>query len=302
MKKPIFALLSVAATLSFAAPALADDPDPACAEIAARGDDDATKLALALCHAKVEKTATAWGELVALSQDARAAGEEEIAAAAKQHADALAPRLVHLRVEVSEEAAKTRGLAIRVGDRDIDAAHFGAPIPIDPGAYWLVASAPGKRSKFVRVLASEEDPDLRATVGALEDAPRALPTKPFVARDRPWSPEHRVAVAATLLGVATAGVGLGFAIAADESWGTFHNYGIPGGLDACKTMACPAGARAAGERAKNESRAAVGFAIAGGALAAGGAILFLAAPEPGKARIGVGVSPGYAGLVGRASF
>ncbi|WP_437288488.1 hypothetical protein [Sorangium sp. So ce406] len=98
-----------------------------------------TLLNLALCNEALGRTATAWGQfkeaLFASKKEGNAARE----AFAQEHISALEPRLS--RIQLNAEG--TPGLLIRVDGHDIPAAALGTPIPIDPGAHEVEATAQG---------------------------------------------------------------------------------------------------------------------------------------------------------------
>ncbi|MDC0680326.1 hypothetical protein [Sorangium atrum] len=98
-----------------------------------------TLLNLALCNEGLGRTATAWGQfkeaLFASKKEGNAARE----AFAQEHIDALEPRLSKIQLN----AENTPGLLVRVDGGDIPAAALGTPIPIDPGAHEVEATASG---------------------------------------------------------------------------------------------------------------------------------------------------------------
>ncbi|WP_437279241.1 hypothetical protein WME90_01410 [Sorangium sp. So ce375] len=98
-----------------------------------------TLLNLALCNEGLGKTATAWGQfkeaLFASKKEGNAARE----AFAQEHIDALEPRLSKIQLD----AENTPGLLVRIDSNDIPAAALGTPIPIDPGAHEVEATASG---------------------------------------------------------------------------------------------------------------------------------------------------------------
>src|SRR5262245_4331923 len=99
--------------------------------------------ALALCHERQGKLATAWAQF--LDAAARSNAEKNTARenAARQHAEALEPRLSFLIVRVDTAAAAVPGLAITLNGVALRPAGWGTPVPIDPGSHQLQAVAPG---------------------------------------------------------------------------------------------------------------------------------------------------------------
>jgi hypothetical protein len=136
--------------------------------------------ALALCHERQGKLATAWAQF--LDAAARSNAEKNTARenAARQHAEALEPRLSFLVVRVDAVAAGLPGLTITLNGVALRPAGWGTPVPIDPGSHRLHAVAPGYE-KWERTVTIAKDrqrevvevPELRASaaVGAAAKPP-----------------------------------------------------------------------------------------------------------------------------------
>jgi tetratricopeptide (TPR) repeat protein len=96
-----------------------------------------TLLNLAMCYEKVGKTATAWATYLQVA----GAPQNDRAAYARQHADALLPTLSKLTIQVPNapaDAHVTRdGIVVPSGG-------FGAAIPVDPGHHVIEATAAGR--------------------------------------------------------------------------------------------------------------------------------------------------------------
>ncbi|WP_437999002.1 hypothetical protein WMF26_02420 [Sorangium sp. So ce185] len=128
-----------------------------------------TLLNLALCNEALGKTATAWGQfkeaLFASKKEGNAARE----AFAQEHINALEPRLSKIVLK----AEGTPGLLVRVDGHDIPAAALGTPIPIDPGAHEVEATASGY-SVWSTIVQVGESADLKTiAVPKLQPAPPA---------------------------------------------------------------------------------------------------------------------------------
>ncbi|WP_437968233.1 hypothetical protein WMF04_02575 [Sorangium sp. So ce260] len=130
-----------------------------------------TLLNLALCNEALGRTATAWGQfkeaLFASKKEGNAARE----AFAQEHINALEPRLSKIQLN----AEGTPGLLVRIDGHDIPAAALGTPIPIDPGAHEVEATASGY-SVWSTTVQVGESADLKAiAVPKLQPAPPAKP-------------------------------------------------------------------------------------------------------------------------------
>jgi hypothetical protein len=96
-------------------------------------------LNLADCHEHIGRTATAWAEFRKAAEEAkrRNDGRERFA---KTRAEALRDRMVTLTIRAPSDAP--RGLTVHRGDDDVTA-QLGQAMPVDPGRYPIVVSAPG---------------------------------------------------------------------------------------------------------------------------------------------------------------
>jgi hypothetical protein len=96
-------------------------------------------LHLAECHEQIGRTATAWGEFRQAEEEAQKKNDPR-AKVAREHIDALLPRLVRIHVAPMKPAIS--GLVVKLDEANITAL-VDTDLPIDPGAHVLTASAPG---------------------------------------------------------------------------------------------------------------------------------------------------------------
>jgi hypothetical protein len=166
-----------------------------------------TQFRLAECHEKVGKVASAWAGFIAVAATAAAARQPERESAARQRAEALAPRLPRLTLTVPPEVEAIPGLVVMRDGGPVGKPLWTVPVPLDPGEHVVTAEAPGKKTWTTRVTAVE-GAALGVTIGLLETAPGGTP--PVVP---PPQPRKRSAVPAIVLGgVAVAGVVVGGAL------------------------------------------------------------------------------------------
>ncbi|WP_437281837.1 hypothetical protein WME90_15175 [Sorangium sp. So ce375] len=105
----------------------------------------ATLLALAMCHEKQGKVATAWSEYIDLGAAARKEGNKRLEADAKARGAKLELSLPRLTLSVPRAAA-VDGLEVTLDGAPIDGALWGQARPVDPGQHKVSASAPGRKS------------------------------------------------------------------------------------------------------------------------------------------------------------
>jgi len=102
-----------------------------------------TELNLADCREKNGQLATAWAMFIKAATTAKHSDTDgKRAAEARRRAAALEPRLVHLKVVVSDDA-KVDGLVIKRNGEVVDPELWNQKDPVDPGSYEITADAPG---------------------------------------------------------------------------------------------------------------------------------------------------------------
>jgi hypothetical protein len=121
----------------------------ACPKLAESYNQDAatgTLLALALCQEALGQTASAWANFVEVTTRAKREGRADREQAAQRHAEQLEPKLAHLTVEVDPALSSVPGLVVKRNGVALAGAVWGSPTPVDPGAYVIEASAPGRQT------------------------------------------------------------------------------------------------------------------------------------------------------------
>lgn len=100
-------------------------------------------FALALCHEREGKVATAWVEFIETAARANADRNPEREAAARERASALEPRLSFVTIRVDPATVGLAGLTILRDGVPLGPAAFGTSLPVDPGRHVVRAEAPG---------------------------------------------------------------------------------------------------------------------------------------------------------------
>lgn len=101
-----------------------------------------TLLNLAVCHEQEGKVATAWQELNHALSVAMRDGRKDREQTAREHLEAVTPRLPKLTLVPPAEAVV--GLHVEVDGASLGAAALGVPVPLDPGRHRANAGAPGR--------------------------------------------------------------------------------------------------------------------------------------------------------------
>lgn len=265
-------------------------------------------LALASCHDAEGKLASAWSEYLEVAARAAREGRADRAAAAKERAAALEPRLARLALSAGPELGATPGVLVR-RDGVVVTAGFGVAVPVDPGEHAVEVTAPGRAPFSARVALREGETRLVAVpaLAPLPSEPRA-PRQPPPDGPKPEgpaepsasSPLRTVGFVAALAGVATAGVGGYFGVRAISKNRESTDSGN------CRGNVCNAAGKVIREDALAAGNVSTALFVVGGVLAGGGLVLVLTggAPSSGKpsASLAPAWSPDGAGASLRGSF
>jgi len=126
-----------------------------------------TLLNLADCYEKSGMTASAWATWLEAAAATHNAGQSDRERMARERADGLKGKLVSITVSVPD-ANRVEGLAVKRNSDSVGVATWGIPVPVDPGAYTIVATAKGFRSWQTSVSAKSGGLPVVVTVPVLE--------------------------------------------------------------------------------------------------------------------------------------
>jgi hypothetical protein len=126
-----------------------------------------SELNLASCHELEGKIATAWGEYTDAASRALRANDKTREKFAREHADALEPRLPKLVLIMQDPP---EGLTLSRDGATLSSASLGTPLPVDPGEHKIEAAAPGYKG-WSQVIEAREGQPIRLEVPALEREP-----------------------------------------------------------------------------------------------------------------------------------
>lgn len=128
-----------------------------------------TLLALAVCHEREGKLASAWGEYADVASRSKLEARPDRERAARAKAAELEPRLSTLTIALSEGAA-VAGLEIRRGGVLVAPAWLGTAVPVDGGPVTIEAAAPGRRPWRAQVMIAPAGDKQTVTIPWLEGA------------------------------------------------------------------------------------------------------------------------------------
>ena len=209
---------------------------------------------------------------------------------ARKRAAALEPRLPKLVVDVSGAAP---GLEVKRDGVVIGTAAWGTPIPVDPGAHRISASAPDKlpwettvqsaEGKTARVAIPRDLPNAAAVAAAVADAPGPTPPPAAAAQNFPQpvvesgsSTQRTLGWIVTGVGAVGLGLGAGFGLSSMSKRDESRTH--------CVVDACDAAGVSLRDAAISRGNSATIASIAGGATVLGGLILVLTAPKGTESR------------------
>ncbi len=212
-----------------------------------------TLLALAMCHEREGKIASAWGEYVDVAVRSKIESRPDREKAARAKASELEPAVSRLKVTLSEEAAGIPSLVVKYNGAVIGAALLGTALPVDGGIQSVEVSAPGRKPS------DAETPRMN-----VESNPT---TPPAADSRRGWTGFQRVGILTGIAGIAGLGVGGYFTLRAISK----NNDSKAG----CMEDLCTPSAKQDRLDARSAGNFATVALIGGGALTAAGATMLL---------------------------
>jgi len=278
-----------------------------------------TLLALALCHERQGKLASAWAEYLDTASRARTENRPDRERKARERASALEPRLSRLRVRMAPSHANTPGLVVLRNDTAVDPRSFGSWIPVDPGEYRLEARAPGLRAFRTTVSIQGEAqradvmiPPLQPEVVAappasakrMSSTPLSTPPPPGIPSSVPRQPPASTSSPRTLavagyvtgaVGIASLGVAAWFGV---KAWAKNEDSSAHCSGNVCDDV----GTVDRNDALEAAGVSSVGFAIGVAALAEGAAMVLLSPSAESHDRVGVSLSAGPSSAVLRGNF
>jgi hypothetical protein len=269
-------------------------------------------LALAACHEREGKLASAFREYNDVVQRSAVEQRADRQRVAANKASALEWKLSTLTIEPS---AELDGLEVRVNGKLIEPSQLRSAIPLDGGNQLVEAVAPAKKPWSASVSLENSHDAKRVVVPALEDvAPEPAPVAKLAAAPAAPSAEPRQHAAPSSgmsatrwAGIATLGVSAVMAV----TGGVFVLRAMAKNSDSesgCYGDLCTLNARRDRLYARDAGNAATISFVVAGALAVSGVVLYIAGGQSSETRANTAVSatawvaPGSAGGLLHGSF
>lgn len=163
-----------------------------------------TLLALATCHEKQGKIATAWAMYREVLPEAERAGRVDRVTFVKERLAALGGQVSTLRIDVAAATLRHPGARVLFDGVEIREGTIGVPVPVDPGAHVVAVEGGGAIRWRHDLLVTTVQQELRVEVPAVAIPAPAPPTT--------WSRRRSYGLALGLVGVASLGTGTYFGI------------------------------------------------------------------------------------------
>ena len=237
-------------------------------------------FALALCHERAGKLATAWVEFIETAGRANTEHNTEREQAARQRAAALEPRLSYLVVRVEPHTASLPGLTVLSDGVTLRPAAFGSPLPVDPGKHLVRAEAPGYKAWEANVEVGDKAERATLTVPALDSSAPPVVPQPMLPPPAPAKRTGMLELTPLRLGgiaLGAAGVAsLGFAVGASVR--ALNQKASADG--ACDASGCSSDGHDAQVTAREAANWATAGAITGAVLLGAGVVLYVLGKPP----------------------
>ena len=152
-----------------------DEACPKLAESQRLDPGGGTLLNLGYCRQNEGKLASAWAAYDEALSQAIKDNRKDRENSARVHVDELQGKLAKLAIDLSDAAAHTSQIEIRLDGTPVRQAAWGVLAPIDCGTHAVVVTAPGKREFHTSVSVDNDGTVQRVSIPALEDAPVVVP-------------------------------------------------------------------------------------------------------------------------------
>lgn len=263
----------------------AGQTDRACALFRQSHDLDAapgTLFHLGDCEEKRGRIATAWALFEEVAS--KLARSDERLAAVQARGAALAPTVPRLAIRLQAQAPRQSqvsrdGVALR-GEA------LGAAMPVDPGAHVVVVTAPGRAERRFEISVGRgERRTLDVAPGDIV-APAASgssarePERPAPIHDASGSTQRTMGIVAGGVGLGAMGAAIAVGLIAKSDYDESESH--------CVGDRCDATGLAVRRDARVLGDVATVVFVSGVALAGAGAVLWLTAPSPRRAAVGLG--------------
>jgi hypothetical protein len=132
-----------------------------------------TLLALAMCHERAGKLASAWAAYADAAARAKREARPDREKAAREKVAALEPRLSFLTISSSRAVSEIAGLEISRNGAAVGLGTLGTAVPMDGGTYRIAASAPRRKPWSAQITIGASGERHTTYIPALEESAAA---------------------------------------------------------------------------------------------------------------------------------
>ncbi len=234
-----------------------------------------TLLNLGDCYEKNGQTASAWVSFRDAAARAATAGQKQAQAAALVRADALAAKLVHLKLTLAPDA-RVSGLEIKRDGETVSNAELGIEVPVDPGVHKLEANAPGYLPWTKDVTVSPSTSVESVVIPVLTARPAAPAAPPAIAIDtKRGNTQRTIGLIVAGGGLVAAGIGGIFGLRAFST----NDDALAHCRSAADATRCDSTGLSLTDEARTQAAISTVLVTIGSAALAGGLVLFAIAPR-----------------------
>lgn len=276
-----------------------------------------TLFYLSECYEKIGRTMSAWVGFREVASQARLAGQGEREKVAVRRTATLEPQLMRLKIVARPDAPSSPSITVTRDGAAVSSSVFGTPVPLDPGAHLIRATASGKEAWESKITLKDPGQTVTVEIPALLDkkpgaaAPPVAEKAPLgpqstLVASNPLSPaadtrtarswQRPLGVTLTALGVGALGAGVvvGFLAKSKASGASPQHCDVNNRCDSI-------GLDLRGSAVK-EGNLATGVFVGGAVAAAGGLVLWLSAPTKRSATPTASLSVGLSSASLQGSF
>jgi hypothetical protein len=230
----------------------------------------AAQYRLAECYDKLGRIASAWRNYNEVAKAARAAGMQQRAQVAQRRAQQLQTRLSTITIDVPAGVAAVPGLQVTRDGTSVPRQLWGTPVPVDPGAVQVAATAPGREPWSDQVVIDTDGAAARVEIPPFGESPGGgASSQP----DDGVSSQTVAGIVLAATGALAMGAGVIIGVAAKPRYDESNDH--------CQDDLCDQEGIDIRDSVRTQGNVATAVFVIGAATLVGGAVLWLTAPSGG---------------------
>lgn len=230
----------------------------------------AAQFRLAECYDKLGRTASAWRNYNEVAKAARAAGMQQRAQVAQTRAQQLQTQLPTITIDVPADVAAVPGLQVTRDGTNVPQQLWGTPVPVDPGAVQIAATAPGREPWSAQVVVEVDGGAERVEIPPFGESPGG---GGLGQSDDGVSSQTIAGIVLAATGAVAMGAGVIIGVAAKPRYDESNEH--------CQDDLCDQEGIDIRDSVRTQGNVATAVFVIGAATLVGGAVLWLTAPSGG---------------------